>query len=358
MNDNESSRRLFSWSGISWLTIVLALLAVVTFFAVSDSRGRYITPMMESGGGVAYTTGTMTAPPIATDMMAREGNVSGAPSPAMMDSQAAYYPDRYPYPYYKQDVPITDTREFLKVNYNASMRTRDVQGLTRRVVTTVRGYDGRIDQESSSPQYGSVGFVIPQSKYDAFREELESLVNRRLLTVNVSSQNLLPQKQSIEEQEKQADDTLANYKTSRQQIVSAHASTLKSLQSQIDAIASRLAILRGQTQTYDVQVQIQSLSNDLYSLNQQLANENASYSAQLKNADANIKSAQDWQKAVQTQDQNLLDNVATVNGTVSIQWISLWDTAQLYLPGYWIPAIFAFLTFLSYLRDRRRFVAA
>ncbi|MEK7093601.1 MAG: hypothetical protein AAB927_03915, partial [Patescibacteria group bacterium] len=125
--------------------------------------------------------------------------------------------------------------------------------------------------------------------------------------------------------------------------------------SQIDAIASRLASLRAQTQTYDVQAQIQSLSNDLYSLNQQLANENASYSAQLKNADANIKSAQDWQKAVQTQDQNLLDNVATVSGTVSIQWISLWDMAQLYLPGYWIPAIFAFLTFLSYLYDRRRF---
>lgn len=303
---------------------------------------------------MSYTSVEMAVPPTAVDMAVRESGASSAPSPAMMDSKA-YYPDRYPYPYYNQDVPVTDTREFLKVNYNASMRTRDVQGLTRRVVTTVRGYDGRIDQESSSPQYGSVGFVIPQSKYDAFRTELESLVNSRFLTVNVSSQNLLPQKQSIEAQQEQADDTLANYKTARQNIVSAHANTLKSLQSQIDAIASRLAVLRAQTQTYDVQIQIQSLSNDLYSLNQQLANENASYSAQLKNADANIKSAQDWQKAVQTQDQNLLDNVATVSGTVSIQWISLWDMAQLYLPGYWIPAIFAFLTFLSYLRDRRRF---
>jgi len=348
---DESTPRHFSLSGISWLTIVFGLLAIITFFAVNDSGGRYVTQMMGLGGGMSYTSVEMAVPPTAVDMVARESGASSAPSPAMMDSKA-YYPDRYPY--YSPDVPVTDTREFLKVYYNAIMRTRDVQGLTRRVETTVRGYDGRIDQESSSPKYGSVSFVVPQSKYDAFRTELESLVGSRFLTLNISSQNLLPQKQNIEEQQKQADTSLAGYKTARQNIVSAHASTLKSLQSQIDAIASRLATLRAQTQTYDVQIQIQSLSNDLYSLNQQLANENTSYSAQLKNADANIKSAQDWQKAVQTQDQNLLDNVATVSGTVSIQWISLWETAQLYLPGYWIPAIFAFLTFLSYLYDRRR----
>ena len=201
---DESNPRHFSLSHISWLTIVLGLLTVVTFFAVNDSGGRYVTQMMGLGGGMSYTSIETAVPPTAVDMMVRESSASIAPSSAMMDSKA-YYPDSYPYPYYNQGVPATDTREFLKVNYNASMRTRDVQGLTRRVVTTVRGFDGRIDQESSSPEYGSVGFVIPQSKYDAFRDELESLVNSRFLTVNVSSQNLLPQKQSIEEQQKQAD---------------------------------------------------------------------------------------------------------------------------------------------------------
>jgi hypothetical protein len=83
--------------------------------------------------------------------------------------------------------------------------------------------------------------------------------------------------------------------------------------------------------------------------------ENATYKTQLNSADANIKYAQSVQKAVQTQDKALLDNVATVSGTVSIQWISLWDTIRLYLPGYSIPIIFAVLTFLSLLYDRRRF---
>jgi hypothetical protein len=268
-------------------------------------------------------------------------------------SGSAYYPS--PYPYSNPDVPVTDTREFLKTYYTASMYTRNVQDMTRRVETTVRGYDGRIDQESSSPKYGYVSFAVPQAKYDAFRTELESLVDSRFLTVNISSQNLLPEKVSIEEQQKQADSTLSGYQTSRTKLVSAHASAAQSLQSKIDADTAELVSLRAQSQTPQIEAQIQSVSSDLSLRQKQLADENASYAAQLKNIDANISYAEDWQKAVQTHDQAFLDNVATVTGTVSIQWISLWDIAQLYLPGYWIPAIFAALSFLSLLADRRRY---
>jgi hypothetical protein len=261
-------------------------------------------------------------------------NGSGAVSPTaagMPTKDASLY---YPYPYPNPDVPVTDTREFLKIYYNASMQTRDVPALTRRVETTVRGYDGRIDNESSAEKYGYVSFALPQAKYDAFRAELESLVGSRFLKVNISSQNMLSQKVSIEEQLKQANTSLADYKTARQKIVNAHMSATQSLQAQIDATSAT--------------------SSERASLEKLLARENASYARNLSNADANIKYAQDWVKGVETQDATLLANVATVNGTVSIQWISFWDMALLYLPGYWIPAIFAALTFLSFLRDRRR----
>ncbi|MEK9182806.1 MAG: hypothetical protein AAB809_01875 [Patescibacteria group bacterium] len=215
------------------------------------------------------------------------------------------------------------------------MRTRDVQGLTRRVETTVRGYSGRIDQQSSSQYYGSVSFAIPTNKYDAFRDELEGLVNSRFITTNISSQNLLPQKLSIEEQQKQADTTLTNYKAERQRIITAHANAVQALQLQIDTATTP--------------------SETVVLLKQQLANENVSYLVQLNAVDRKIQSAQEWQKTVQTQDKELLNSVATVTGTVSIQWISIWDMARLYLPGYWIPAIFALLTFLSLLWDRKRF---
>src|SRR3989338_7848301 len=343
MTNNQFPLQSFLPWHLSWLTVILALLTVGTFIAVSGPGGPYPVTMMGRSVGVGYSESSGAVPPMAAGVPSRNGSVSSMP---------VYYP--YPSP----DVPVTDTREFLKIYYNASLRTRDVPGTTRRVETTVRGYDGRIDQQSSSEKYGYVSFALPQSKYDAFRTELESLVGSRFLTVNISSQNLLSQKVSIEEQQKQADATLAEYKAARQRLVNTHTSTVRSLQAQIDADVQELASLRAQTQTYDIQIRIQSLSNELSTLRAQLANENTSYSVQLKNADANIKYAEDWRTAVQKQDTALMDNVATVSGSVSIRWISLWEMAQLYLPRYCIPGIFAVLAFCSYLWDRRRFGTA
>lgn len=323
MNNNKLG---FLPGYISWLTIVFALLAVVTFFAVSNPSVQYAT-RMGFGGGVMESSDVKSLPP---------NSGGGAPVRDGSVTSEMMSPDYYPYP--NSDVPITDTREFLKIYYNASMQTRDVPALTQRVETTVRGYDGRIDNESSAEKYGYVSFALPQAKYDAFRAELESLVGRRFIKVNISSQNLLSQKVSIEEQQKQADSALANYKTARQKIVNAHVSAVQSLQVQIDATLTD--------------------SSERASLERLLASENASYARKLSNADANIKYAQNWVKGVQTQDATLLANVATVNGTVSIQWISLWDIVLAYLPGYWIPAIFAVLAVLSFMNDRRRFVVA
>lgn len=267
----------------------------------------------------------------------------------------AYAPDYYPYPYPGGDVPVTDERELLKVNYSASMQTRDVTGLTRRVETTVRGHDGRIDQISVSPTSGYVGFVLPISAYETFRTELESMVNDKFLTVNIQSSNMLPQKQSIEEQQKDAEKTVTDYQASRAKIVSTHATAVRSLQSQIDAAAAQLAYLRAEPTTYDVQQQIQVLVDEVASLKQQLTYENSSYASRLESIDSSIKYAKEWQGNVKTQDEKLIDNVATVNGSVSIQWISLWDMVHTCLPGYWIPAIFALLAALSFFNDRRRF---
>ena len=323
MNNNKLG---FLPGYISWLTIVFALLAVITFFAVSDPSVQYAT-RMGFGGGAGYSEGNKAVSPTTGGVPMMDSGVTSAPSAGMMR------PDYYPYPYPNPDVPVTDTREFLKIYYNASMQTRDVPALTRRVETTVRGYDGRIDNESSAEKYGYVSFALPQSKYGAFRNELEGLVGSRFLKVNISSQNLLSQKVSIEEQQKQADTSLADYKTARQKLVSAHASAVQSLQAKIDATSAT--------------------SSERASLEQQLARENASYTRNLSNADANIKYAENWVKGVLTQDATLLANVATVTGTVSVEWISLWDIALLYLPGYWIPTIFAILAILSFNSDRR-----
>lgn len=346
MENNQNTPKSFWPKHVSWLTILLAILAVASFLMISNSGGQYGISMGGRGSfSNSINEGAIPPSPTYAPMMDTSVSNQGKSVPSMY----------YPYPYPNNNVPVNDNREFLQVSYNASMSTRNVRALTGRVVTTVRGYDGRIDQESSSEKYGYVSFAVPKSKYDAFRAELESLVGSRFLTTNISSQNLLSQKVSIEEQQKQADTALADYKTARAKIVSAHTSAVAALQSKINANTQRLAVLSAQTQTPQVLAEMEMVSNDQLFQKQQLANENSSYKSQLTNADWNIKNAQDWVKGLATQDQTLLDNVATVTGTISIQWISFSNMILLYLPGYWIPSIFAALAILSFLNDRRRF---
>lgn len=100
MNNNKLG---FLPGYISWLTIVLVILVVVTFLAVSNPSVHYAT-RMGFGEGMMESSDVKSLPP---------NFGGGAP---MME------PDYYPYPYPNPDVPITDTREFLKIYYNASMQ--------------------------------------------------------------------------------------------------------------------------------------------------------------------------------------------------------------------------------------------
>lgn len=343
----ETNHKSFWPKRFSWLTIILAILTVVTFFAIYNKNGYdyVITPMGTMGGGAVDYAVRESAPP----MMA---------TPEMQANYDSSY-DRgggmiYPYPYPNPEVPVSDTREFLKTYYSSYMRTRNVQKLTNRVETVVRGYEGRIDNQSSSAKYGSVSFAMPKEKFSAFRAELESLVGSKFITVNISSQNLLSQKVSVEEQQKQADKNLADYKTERQKFINSHNSTVATLQAKIDKANADLVSLRSQTETAQILAQIKTISDDLAYQKRLLDNENTSYKNQLSSFDSSVKYAEDWKKAVQTQDKTLLENVGTVTGTVSVQWISLWDTVLVYLPGYSLPIIFAVLTLISFAYDRRR----
>lgn len=383
MSDENSFAPIPSWRPrhVSVATIALAFLAVITFFLIASedvsddhwANGDYpYSGRMDYADAIplpALTTREATGyggaiPPSIlgssgepssmqdTGFSAKRGGGGGSQGPSTSADYASYAPN---YPYSGGDVAVSDARELLKINYTASMHTRDVAGLTRRVETTVRGYDGRIDQISVSPNYGHVSFVVPMSKYDAFRTELESMVNNKFFTVDIQSSNLLPQKQGIEEQQKNADKTLSEYQSSRLKIVDTHASAIKSLQSKIDANTAQLPGLRAKPATYDLQMQIQGLLDEVALLKQQLTYENVAHKSQLESVDDSIKYVKEWQTAVKTQDQNLIDNVATVNGSVSIDWISLWDMGRTCLPGYWIPTFFAILAILSFLYDRQRF---
>lgn len=339
---------------IPWLTLALIALAVISYVFISRPPQGVVTPIEMMRGGV--TSGSPIVPKTVqaptNDVMMAEGQ-AGTQNSAMMRA-----PGYYPQPYQNPTPSITDTREFLKMNYKAQMRTRNVQELTKRVETTVRGYDGRVDETSSSQKFGYVNFVVPASKFDEFRTEIEAFVGPRFLTVSVRSENLLPQKQSIEGQQKQVETSLADLQTSRTKLVAAHKSTLASLNSQLDDVVTEITALRGQTSDPNLQAQIAArllvLQAQQGTFHGRIANENSSYKYQLDSIDAQIKYANSNLDSVKTQDQDLLDNVATVNGTISINWISLFEIVQLYLPGNSIPVIFVGLAVLAYVWHRFR----
>jgi chromosome segregation ATPase len=270
----------------------------------------------------------------------------------------AYYPPQVILGY-GGTVSASDTREFQKISYSASMQTRDVQGLTRRAETIIRGHEGRVDNVSSSKQFGSITFVVPQSSYEVFRDEIESLVDPRYLTVSIDSHNLLPQKVGIEQQQSYTQKNLDDLQAQRAKTVTAHASTVRSLQSKITANKARQAELRAEVASdvnrqNEIDATLSQLSSEQDGLLARLSSENSQYAGQIASFDQQIKWAQDSLAGIKKQDKDLLDNVATVDGTLTFKWISIREIIQSYLPGYSVTFILGILTLISYYFERRR----
>jgi len=326
---------------VPWIAIVFIILALFTFLKLSGDTRYGMMPVDYNGVG---------------------GDGAVAPSAGMMENNAKVDAGiSYSPPYQQNEVPVTDTREFMKIDYNVQMNTRDVQSLTRRAETVVRGYDGRVDSISSSDKYGYIGFVVPATKFEQFRSEIEGLVGEKFLTVNIQSQNLLPQKVSIEEQRVLLEKNLADLRDKSSSLTSTHKTLVNSLQVQINTNDTELASLRSEvtndpTRRSQISNRIYVLTNDQTSLRSRLSSENSSYTRTLASYDNQINYYTRALSGNTKQDQNLLESVETVRGTIAINWVSLWEIAQLYLPGYWIPFLLLIAGGVAYFFERRRAV--
>lgn len=237
---------------------------------------------------------------------------------------------------------ITDTREFLKTSFSATIKTRDVAEVVTDVKNIVKGADGRVDNLYSSEKSGSVTFVIAKSKFDAFKTEIEALTHRKLYTETISSQNLLSQKQGIEQQTTSVVTTLANLKSQKEALIASHTQTLQMINRELARIAANLATVRldislitsttSQTVIDSLRSQEAVLVSQDAVQRQKLSSENSTYTAQSKYLDAQIANQDSNLTQVIKQDTQFTDNIETVNGTVYVSWISLWDMAGIFSP--------------------------
>ncbi len=329
----ESYKVMRVHSRMPWFSVAFAGLAIFVLFITPGQIGRIASPI-----------GPM---PLTEDMTNQEA------LPNSKKVGPRYYPN-------EPNIPVADTREFLKTDYRATLCTRSVGELTQRIQTIVRGFGGRVDSASSSSRWGSVSFVVPADRFDTFRDDIRSLVRARFLTEEISTENLLSQKKSIEHQQEQTQEMLAKLKTDRNRFISAHRSTVITIQSRLDTIGSELAVLQVEVTNDEARLaQIAARKQELFveknTLETRLAAENAEYAKKLNSFDLQIRDTEANLGYFDDQEEELLDTVATVRGTISLSWISIWNIVYLYFPLYWLSLILMVAAVVAYIVHRRRF---
>lgn len=248
-------------------------------------------------------------------------------------------PNSYNYRYKEQTPTIKDTREFLKTSYNGSIKTRNVQDVTNEIKNIVKGADGRIDNFYSSEKIGGVTFVVAKSKFDAFREEIEKITHKKLFTETTSSQNLLTQKQGIEATTENIVNTLENLKNQKSALDTKHTQAVSSINKELTRIRAELVAVRAViavTTDPDVLISLRNQETSLVSQETSqkklLNTENSNYKTQNQNLENSINNANNNLTNINEVDSQFTDNIETVSGHISVNWVSLWAMAKIFSP--------------------------
>ncbi|PIR44461.1 MAG: hypothetical protein COV10_04375 [Candidatus Vogelbacteria bacterium CG10_big_fil_rev_8_21_14_0_10_51_16] len=267
----------------------------------------------------------------------------------MMSQEIPYVGTTVRRPGPEQSQPdITDTREFLKMSYSANLKSRDVRNTARNVKSIIREADGRVDSEQVTDKHASLRFVVPQTRFESFRAEVESLTHKKLYVENVSSENLLSQKQNIERATSDQSSYLADLQLQKQTLANAHAGTSATYQRELASVLAQLVSVRESIRTAQTsqqralfEIQETTLVARESTLRQNIDSENKTYAIKSADLANQIASAEKGLTNLGQQDTDLMNKVATVTGSIDIAWVSLWAMAVLISPLHpaWIILI-------------------
>jgi hypothetical protein len=323
--------------------IILALIGII-IISTRDRRDRF---MYEDVGLGAPMNGDSVGS-------------SQAPSAIFPRDKAGGEPY---YPYQNNQPDITDTREYLKTSYSADIKTRDVHETVNDVKNAVRDVEGRVDRFQSSDKSGYVSFAVPVVRFEEFRNTVEKLTHKKLYTENISSENLLSQKQSIEQQTASATSTLADLQKKKAALDAAHVQTLNTLKGQLSSIQGQLIIVRqniavtqDQNQLTLYRSQEASLASQESSLKQRIASENSTYTSQNSYLTTQINQYKEYVDSLGKQDTQFMNNIATVNGQVSVEWISWWDMMEKISPIHPVIIIIILILIILYVLYRKNYI--
>lgn len=333
--------------GAPWFSFAFASLAVLVFVILSPQSEKLASPLVvtqEQGITASPTADTFSAQLALPSAMSEAGNSMYKSAPQNMP----------------QDVTIEDTRQFLKTDYGAYLKTRKVDALSEQLQILVRGLGGRIDSASSSEKSGHLSFILPAEKLDAFRTQLKNIAGEKFVNEHVQVENLLSQKVSLEDQTKNVEQQLAQLQVQKNQLTDAHTQTVSGLQTQLSANSKERARLLAEKQSHPDQAQvlearIAELDKNRNRLNAELGSENAAFTSRSADLDAQMQTMESHKTSLQKQDTQLVNTVATVRGNLTLTWISLWQLVDMYVSLQWlVPGLLLLLAVVGYLFHRRR----
>lgn len=265
--------------------------------------------------------------------------------------------------YYRGNADITDTREYLKTTFGLDIKTRKVEKMHTRLKTIIRGYDGRIDNANLNEKYASISFVLPKSTYESFVQEVTEMFPEKFISIHENNTNLLWQKQNIEQQTQYSSTTLENLKTERADNIKKYDEKIASLNKEISRLDNSMYALVTQKKTVSstdtetlkkINDQINYLSRIRSDHTHELIKTMTQHEKDLANFDNQIKNTENNLVELGKQDTKLINNVETVNGTITLRFVSLFEIVNLYIPVYKSFIIICILIIIGYILFGRK----
>ncbi|MBP6948780.1 MAG: hypothetical protein KBC41_02825 [Candidatus Pacebacteria bacterium] len=319
---------------------ILFLLAVVLLWGISGLIGGFI--------GVSQSGSTPDAYPISgsagSDYSINSNSYKSFSVPSFNYNQQYNYGNKE---------NISDTRNFIKKTFSAKLKTRDVESVASKVENLIDNKDGRIDSSNISKDYASFSFVIPKSELSDFKDELKTFTRAKLYTQTTSSQNLLGEKKNLERNQDEVNNTKTSFEEQKKQLeidytksssllnasIGAKNTQLKTTnaalikkENQIDTATDTILISEFASQAQVLRQSKTSLTNELQSLNSQLANLTSNYTTQINNINVNIGQQVNTLTNLSVQTENFLDKVETVEGYVTVEYVTYIQLFDIYSP--------------------------
>jgi hypothetical protein len=240
---------------------------------------------------------------------------------------------RAPYVYYEQlKSDITDTREFIKKSFSATIKTREVEAVARKVEILIESVRGRIDSSNintdENTYYGpsaNFSFVIPKDNLNKFQDELRTYTWARLYSQNISSQNLLGEKQDLEASRKNTNTEIDKITKDKAALKSKYYKDYNILKSQLVAKQAEFAVVKNE-ELY------KSLSSDIDMLNGRISTLIQNFKRDMTALGASLEDQNQIIDNLDVADTKFDNKIETVEGYIYVQSVNAWDILNIYSP--------------------------